>query len=300
MSALRDRTMLTDMPEPTSPPELEVPERPFRFAVVAGGLPLVAGWTALAARVEAAGFDTLLVPDNLDGPAPLIAAAVAAVSNGAGSSLRTGTFVAVAGLRPPAVLAWEAATVTEMTGGRFDLGLGLGRPDADADAARLGLDLPPAGRLAGLRAVLAAVRELPDHRRPPVLVAAGGPRMLRLAGEEADIVALASSTTASPDDLARSAGAVRWAARERPRPPELAFNLMLAGDGEPPPWLSARLGVDPAALRAGGAAVVLAGSPAQMADTLLRRREETGISYISGGLHLLEALAPVVERLAGR
>jgi hypothetical protein len=37
-----------------------------------------------------------------------------------------------------------------------------------------------------------------------------------------------------------------------------------------------------------------------MADTLLRRREQTGVSYITGGQHLLEALAPVVALLNGR
>jgi hypothetical protein len=103
-----------------------------------------------------------------------------------------------------------------------------------------------------------------------------------------------------PEDLAAAAGTVRWAARDRPQPPELAANLMLAGDAEPPAWLSQRLGVDPKALVAAGAAVVLPGSPEQMADALLRRREQTGISYVTGGMHLIEALAPVVEKLAGR
>jgi hypothetical protein len=37
-----------------------------------------------------------------------------------------------------------------------------------------------------------------------------------------------------------------------------------------------------------------------MADALLRRREQTGINYVTGGMHLIEALAPVVEKLAGR
>jgi hypothetical protein len=47
-------------------------------------------------------------------------------------------------------------------------------------------------------------------------------------------------------------------------------------------------------------AAVLPGTPTQMADTLLRRREQTGISYLTGGLHLVEALAPVIEKLRGR
>jgi alkanesulfonate monooxygenase SsuD/methylene tetrahydromethanopterin reductase-like flavin-dependent oxidoreductase (luciferase family) len=272
-------------------------ERPFRFGVVAGGLQVAGQWTAIAGRLEAAGFATMLVPDNLDGPAPLIAAMAAAAAT---TSLRVGTFVAVAGLRPPAVLAWEAGTVQLISQGRFELGLGLGRPEADRDAERLGLQLEPAKRVEGLIEVLSALRQLPEASRPPVLIAAGGPRMLRLAGEQADIVTLGTSLSSTPEELAHAAGAVRWAARDRPRPPELAANLMLAGDGEPPAWVQQRLGVDPRVLRAGGAAAVLAGTPAQMADTLLRRREQTGISYVTGGLHLVEALAPVVARLAGR
>jgi probable F420-dependent oxidoreductase len=273
-------------------------EQPFRFGVVVGG-PQVAGqWTAIARRVEAAGFATMLVPDNLDGPAPLIAAAAAAAAT---STLRVGTFVAVAGLRSPRMLAWEASTVQVISQGRFELGLGLGRPQADSEAEQLGVELGPvAGRVEQLRAVLAAVRELPASNRPPVLIAAGGPRMLRLAGEQADTVALASSLTATTDDLAEAAGAVRWAARDRPQPPELGANLMLAGDAEPPAWVREHLGIEPEKLRAAGAAAVLPGSPAQMADSLLRRREQTGISYVTGGMHLLEALAPVVERLTGR
>ena len=275
----------------------EVIERPFRFGVVVGGPQVAAEWTTIAGRVESAGFATMLVPDTLNGPAPLIAAAAAAAAT---TSLRVGTFVAVAGLRPPRVLAWEASAVQAISQGRFELGLGLGRPEAENDAERLGLRLGSIGtRFEQLRAVLAAVHDLPEPLRPPVLIAAGGPRMLRLAGEQADIVALATSPTSTPEELAATAGTVRWAAPDRAQPPELAANLMLAGDDEPPAWVSQQLGVDAKALRSGGAAVVLTGSPAQMADTLLRRREQTGISYVTGGMHLIEALAPVVQQLAG-
>jgi alkanesulfonate monooxygenase SsuD/methylene tetrahydromethanopterin reductase-like flavin-dependent oxidoreductase (luciferase family) len=288
---------IADAPNNAGMSESEVIERPFRFGVVVGGLQVVGQWAAIAARVEAAGFSTMLIPDNLDGPAPLIAAASAAAAT---SELRVGSFVAVAGLRPPAVLAWEAGTVQALSQGRFELGLGLGRPEADRDAERLGLRLGPTGeRFEQLRAVLAAVRELPEPNRPPVLLAAGGPRMLRLAGEQADIVTLGTTLTSTEEELAAAAGQVRRAARERPGPPELAANLMLAGDGEPPAWVAQRFGVDVQQLRAAGAAAVLPGSPTQMADTLLRRREQTGVSYVTGGLHLLEALAPVVERLKG-
>ena len=55
-------------------------------------------------------------------------------------------------------------------------------------------------------------------------------------------------------------------------------------------------------LCAGGAGFVTAliGSTDQMCEALLRRRESLGISYLAVSDELMEAFAPVVERLAGR
>ena len=39
--------------------------RPFRFGVVAAQAPTGAAWTDLAHRVENAGYDTLVMPDNV-------------------------------------------------------------------------------------------------------------------------------------------------------------------------------------------------------------------------------------------
>ena len=75
----------------------------------------------------------------------------------------------------PASLARSAATLSALTGGRFVLGIGSGTPDLGA-VARTG------GQLRAVREILA--------ENPPVYLAALGPRMLRLAGAEADGVAL--------------------------------------------------------------------------------------------------------------
>ena len=275
-------------------------ERPFRFGVVSGAARGGADWAATARRLESAGFATLLVPDNLDAPAPLIALAVAAAAT---SSLRVGSYVMVAGLRPPAVLAWEAGTLQSLSDGRLELGLGLGRPDAESDAQRLGVPLGKPGRqLARMVEVLDAVHALPEDRRPPILMAAAGPRMLELAGQRADTVALGLSFFATVEQMTAAAVAVcdAAAAAGRPAPPELTANLLLAGDGELPDWVRARMHLDPQALRSAGATTVLDGTPAQMADTLLRRREQTGVSYITGGAHLADALSRVIPLLADR
>jgi len=44
---------------------------------------------------------------------------------------------------------------------------------------------------------------------------------------------------------------------------------------------------------------VLAGSVEEVCDTLVRRREEWGVSYVVFGEDMYEQFAPVVERLAG-
>jgi hypothetical protein len=45
---------------------------------------------------------------------------------------------------------------------------------------------------------------------------------------------------------------------------------------------------------------VLNGTPAEIADVLLRRRDQFGVSYITVNGFAMEAFAPVIEVLAGR
>ncbi|AIJ22787.1 hypothetical protein AMETH_2695 [Amycolatopsis methanolica 239] len=44
---------------------------------------------------------------------------------------------------------------------------------------------------------------------------------------------------------------------------------------------------------------MLTGDTATVVDTLRRRRDEFGLSYVTINAHALEAAIPVVERLAG-
>jgi hypothetical protein len=48
-----------------------------------------------------------------------------------------------------------------------------------------------------------------------------------------------------------------------------------------------------------GSGTVLVGTVDEICDTLVRRREEWGVSYVVVGDDLFEAFAPVVARLAG-
>lgn len=283
-------------------------ERRFRFGIVAGQLRDLREWTNLARRAEDLGYATFLVPDTLYTPAPLPALAAAAAGT---RDIRLGSWVLCDSLRNPHTLAWEAATLDTLSGGRFELGIGVGRPRAQADADRLAVPFGTAPervtRLAGTLAVLKETLDAdgtgfpqPVQRpRPPILVAGNGPRLLGLAAREADTVTFGwppqTDATAAADRVA----VVRRAAGDRFDDLELAAGLLAVGD-EPIPWMRDQLGVDVATLAEQGSVNVLTGTPRQMADTLLRRRDTLGISYITVNATCVERLAPVVAELAGR
>lgn len=267
---------------------------PFRFGLVA--MPRSRpDWLGFAQRVEDLGFDALLVPDNLDGAAPFVACAAAAAVT---KSLVVGPYVLATPLRTPGLVAAEAASLDMLAEGRIDLGLGAGRPDSRSEAARLGLRFgSPAERVSLLADTVAAVRERVPHVR--VTVAAAGPRMLQLAGREADVVALGASPLADEQELVRMAGIATRAAGHRAGQVVLNLNLTAVGD-DIPAWLTQRLGSTIGALQASNAAGILRGSARQMALSLQRIREATGISYFCAGADHAERLAPVVALLRGQ
>jgi len=59
------------------------------------------------------------------------------------------------------------------------------------------------------------------------------------------------------------------------------------------------MGLDVRALADAGAITVLTGTPSQMADTLRRRRDALGLSYLTVPIQSAETFAPVVEILDG-
>jgi probable F420-dependent oxidoreductase len=276
--------------------------RAFRFGVVVGRVNEAAQWTALARRAEDLGYSTFLAPDSRETMAPIPALAAAAAVT---TKLRFATHVLAAPFYTVGQVAWQAATLDLLSGGRFELGLGAGRPGADKDAARLGLSFgSPAERVGQLEALIEGVRKAfaddsypqPVQRpHPPIVIAASGRRMLALAAREADTIALAVPPDTTDDGLAERAERIRESGRD----PELGLSLHNVGT-DVPPWMSQGLGLDVPALIAAGASSILVGTPREMADTLLRRRERTGISYIMVGQHSLDALAPVMELLDGQ
>jgi probable F420-dependent oxidoreductase len=297
------------------------PARPFRFGVVAAAARSGDEWLAKARRVEALGYASLVIPDNLRytlAPLPALAAAAAATR-----TLRLGTYVLANDLRHPVLLAKDVATLDLLSGGRFELGIGAGRPDSAAENHMLGLSFDSGGvrvaRLAEslglLKALLAGqsasadsthyrlsdaqVSPLPlQQPRVPILVAGSARQMLRLAAREADIIALGLPPDASEATAAERIDWIRSAAGERLHEIELNINLMAVGD-QVPRFLAAQLHLTARDLAERGSVAALVGTTEQMCEQLVARRERFGFSYVLVSDELMDAFAPVVERLSG-
>lgn len=272
-------------------------DRSFRFGAMATPQD-AGGWTAAARRVEELGYSTLLMPDGIRLPATLPALAVAAT---AAPGLRVGPFVMAAPLHPAGLLAWEAHSLSVLTGGRFELGIGSGLPAYVEEGAKLLGEEPLTGaqRLRRVEETIDRLRELDGEAHTPVLMAAGGPRALALAARKADIVTPASGALATAGQVGGQFERVRAEAGPRAGAIEFSMHLFVVGD-EAPPWVERFIGTTPSALREAGSLAQLRGSTQEMVDELERRRERFGVSYITVVGPFTEALAPVVEKLAGR
>lgn len=310
---------------------------PFRFGVTASrdySATLDAtAWPALARRVEAAGYDRFLMPDHLGAQlSPIAALTVAAAAT---RTLRIGSYVFANDYRHPLMLAREAATLDVLSGGRFELGLGAGWKRSDYRQLGIAYERPGL-RIDRMLEALALIRRLwrgervtfhGTHYRtegavlspvpiqrplPPITIGGGGPRLLRIAAREADRIGLlpqfdgrgrpifAQSTESATEAKVKL---IRQAAGSRLE--KLELNVLVADCGligGPAPlgssaaaWLKSM-----AAPVVGGSPYVLYGTLDRLREQLLRRRERLGIStYIWSARHA-DAMAPLVEALAGR
>jgi alkanesulfonate monooxygenase SsuD/methylene tetrahydromethanopterin reductase-like flavin-dependent oxidoreductase (luciferase family) len=263
--------------------------RPLRFGVVAPVAPDLRTWRERVRRIADAGYSTLLMPDVpgwQPSPAPALAMAATLAPD-----LRVGTWVYASPFRTPAMLAWEAHSMTELTEGRFELGLGTGRPDIDDDVRAMGMPVVrPGRRLAQVSEAVARLRELDTPaRRTPLAMAVRGPRAQALAAEIADIV-----TFAVTQDVTRAE--VVGLARGFPNQDvEFACHVPVVGD-TPEPFMG---GTDAGPLRMMDSMAILPQDPAAAIEEVLRRREEAGFTYFVIGGGSAEAFAPVVAELAG-
>ena len=314
--------------------------RPFRFGVINERMTTGADWLEQARRVEALGYDTFLIRDHFVpdyfgdqfAPFPALMAAAAVTER-----LRIGTLVIDNDYRHPVMLAKETATLDLLSGGRLELGIGAGWLRREYDVA--GMPYDGAGmRIDRLAEGLAVLNGLwgdgPVHLsgthfqidglegfpkpmqtpRPPIMIGGGRPRMLRLAGREADIIGVLTTgvgTGVVVDDprarmtaaVAEQVGWIREGARERFDEIELSTvaDLTITDD---------RRGVTEALIARRGwrgisvedvwdMPAIYIGSLDQIVEDMVRRRAELGFSYVVIADEDQEACAPLVARLAG-
>ncbi len=307
--------------------------RPFRFGVQAKTAPSRQAWVDLARRIEGLGYSTMTMPDHFDDQLDPSVALMAAAD--ATDTLRIGTLVFANDYRHPVVLAKQTATLDLLSDGRLELGLGAGWMTSDYTEAGMDLDRPgvriermveAVDVLSGLFADGPFTYDGDHYRidgmegtpkpvqrpRPPILVGGGGPRMLRTAGAVADIVGINPNLAAGvidadtaadavPERYTEKVGWVREGAGDRFDEIELQVRTFVvqvtddrSGAAE---MLSAGMNIS---IEDGlQSPLALLGTPDQIAEDLVARRDRWGFSYIVVGTDVFEAFAPVVERLAG-
>jgi probable F420-dependent oxidoreductase len=172
------------------------------ITILRGGIEAIA---ATAAAAEAAGFDAVWTPEFYTRSAVVTLASIAART----SRCRVGTSIAYATGRSPLVMATEARSLDEISGGRLVLGLGTGTRrmmedwhgvDPDAPASRMEELVPllrrlwrlhegpvaHEGRFYRCRVTPTAETEPGVRDEIPVYTAGVNPRMVQVAGRVAD------------------------------------------------------------------------------------------------------------------
>ncbi|MFN2560772.1 MAG: LLM class flavin-dependent oxidoreductase [Jatrophihabitans sp.] len=265
--------------------------RAFRFGVVAPVSTDLRTWRDRVRRIADAGYSTLLMPDV---PRWQPAAAPTLATAAALTDLRVGTWVYACPLRPAWNAAWEAHSLSVLTEGRLEMGIGTGRPGIEDELRELGLpDLSPAERLARVQETIAALRDLDDSDlRTPVAMAVRGPKAQAMAAELADTVTFALYPDEPRAEVERLIRGFRPAMDV-----ELAMHVPVVGESVAP--FMAPPDTDPGPLHAADSLAALPDDPGSAAEEIQRRREELGLSYFIFGAEAAEALAPVVARLAG-
>ena len=181
---------------------------------------------------ESLGYADLWIPDQSFHHDPFLLLARCAQAT---SSIRLGVAVTNPVSRHPVQIARAAATLDQITGGRFILGLGAGNRTKVLPALGLPIDRPAARieeaidvcrrlfrgervSLKGLTLSLTEVGlEMDASPEIPIYVGSRGSRVLRIAGAKADGVFMEGMFTS--DGLAYAQGEVERGAREAGRDP---------------------------------------------------------------------------------
>ena len=233
------------------------------------------------------------------------------------------------------VLAKSLATIDLLSDGRLEAGLGAGWIASEYEA--MGIPMDRAGvrierlieyveltraffagrdldldgnhvKVTNMTATPAAVQK----GGPKIMIGGGSPRVLRAAGRLADIVSINFDNSAgkigargigsgTPAGTAEKVGWIREGASDRAEEIEIEigayFTTITKNGAATREKMGAAFGMSGDDLAAYPHALV--GSIGEVCETLQRRREDYGISYVTVGAAAMEEFAPIVERLAG-
>lgn len=238
---------------------------------------------------------------------------------GVTSSIRLVSIVADNDFRHPALFARSAASVDILSGGRVEAGIGAGWFAPEYAAIGESFDTPSV-RIERLEEAVTIIKSLwtqdrtdfegvhysikdapglpkPVQSPPPLLIGAGGPKMLALAGRHADVVGLTSSLRnfedrasilreMTRDSIVRKVETVRNSAREAGRSSDdviLQIQLdKIEFEGDDPGHMWA-----------------ITGEPSAMIDELHSRRE-VGISYYMLRERRIERIREFAEKVVNK
>jgi probable F420-dependent oxidoreductase len=319
--------------------------KPFRFGLQTFNAESGKAWAEKARKAEALGYSAFHLADHLLGPGPALArtnhpeqnvAAIPAMAYAAAvtSTIKIGCRVFCIDYHNPLVLTKSAMTIDMLSDGRLEFGLGAGWLQDEYGAIGLPFDSPGVriDRLADVVEGVKAFRkggmldvnnktlhwqEFEGVPRPlgrvPIMIGGGSPKVLRLAGREADIVSLNFNNRAgvigpdgvilsSKEETQRKLAWVREGAGARFAELEIeigAYFTFVMDNPEPVlQGMAGSFGLTPEQMREHPHA--LFGSVDTVCEELQRRRELHGISYVTVGENAMDAFAPVVARLAGK
>ena len=262
------------------------------------------------------------------------------------TTLRVGTQVLANPFRNPAILAKEIATLDFLSDGRFEPGLGAGWPSTSrngrSDSDQTGIEMGGSGeRVERLEDAVRIIKHFlssdepfdfkgrhfsvkglvpfphaVQRRHPPIMIAGAGPRLMRFAAKEADIINIAPRPPIVGPTAAGSMGfgmtmadeiaLIKEAAGERYDDLELCVFSNNSGSSNPSitdraeeliEHLAGELNTTPEAVEAMPATLI--GSESALVEQIVSHRELYDITYRTIPDFALESFAPIVARLAG-
>jgi probable F420-dependent oxidoreductase len=319
-------------------------DRKFRFGVAATAPESGGAWREMARKAEDLGYSTLLLADHMSRQAAPLIASMAALA--VTTRLRLGNQVLANPFRNPAILAKEIATLDFLSDGRFEVGIGAGWPNSSntgrSDSNQTGIDMGESGER--VERLMEAVRiiksflsseepfDFPGKHfpvkglnpfpravqkpHPPIMIAGAGPRMMRFAAREADIINIAPRppivgptpagsmgfglTMADEIALIKKAAAERYARIELcvfANNPQANNPSVTDNPGPSIDKLASDLNTTREAVLAMPATLI--GSVDSLVERIQMHREQYDISYRTIPWYAVEQFAPVVAKLAG-